>query len=611
MKKFVTMLLAAAAVFAGCNGGDNADLQSQIDDLDARLTSVENAVSQLKNDFNSLQILVQGLQDKVYISNITDTPQGWDLLMTNGRTLSIINGEGGSGDALGTRKDPDDGKYYWTLNGNYLLVEGNKVPVYSETYVNPEFKIEDNKLYVKFAGETDFTLIGEVGSSVAPAVTNVEEVGGNVVITLAAGETIVVPKIAQLALSVSGPSTMEAGATETFAYSVTGSDASTQVVALAQGNWKAVVNASSASAGSIDVTAPAVWEDGRIVVLASNASLVVMKVIEVSEGTPAPSISITDNVLNVPAAGGTFNIPVVANFQPEFSGNPAWITVAEVKAVYNFSFTVAANDGAQRSATVTFRNADGSATAAVEVSQEAKSTVAAQWYKVSQWEIQSATRKTYYNNAWKENSPNYGTMPSDTAGVITFDHSGSLSAGTTSNNANKLDVPTSSSAFKVHDPRAYGTWEGDSWTLESLYGAEAGQKAKVYFEIAGSQTSMGFWKMEYLDGTEWKLAATAKTVSFNGADVVYTHRLYDRYDEVHSVNGAEEPGFIPFASDEVTFSAATAKITFRMTAVTTIQTDGVTISKSVADGGDGAGGWIELVASMTATYHFPQIWLYK
>lgn len=598
------MLFATAAILTACESGDNADLQTQIDDLDARLTSVENAVAQLKNDYNTISSLVGQIDKRDYIINFTDTAQGWDILFQSGKTLSIINGTGGTGDALGAKKDDADGIYYWTLNGNFFLVEGNKVPVYGEKTQNPEFKIDGSKLYVKFDGDADYTLIGEVGSSVVPAVSKVEEVGGNVVFTLAAGDPISIPKIVPLTLSITGPATMEAGATEVFAYTLAGGDASSLVVALAQGNWKATATATGASAGTISVTAPAVWEDGKVVVLASNSTTVVMKVIEISQGTAAPSINITDNVLNVPAKGDTYSIPVVANFQPEFSGNPAWITITEVKAVYNYSFVVAKNDGEARNAVITFKNSEGTASATITVNQEAKGSEP-EWTLISKWPIQSsANAELYYKTAWGANSPDFGVMPHPTEGTITFDHSGSVAAGTSSSNNNKIDLSkvNADNNMKANNPRAYGTWAGDFWKFESLKGANAGEKAKIFFELTASETSMGYWKMEYLDGSEWKLAAPSKTVSYKGSDVVYTHRF------------ADDKQYVPFEA-EVTFSVNVDKVTFKLTAVTTFQMDGTTQRETVADGGIGTGGWICLQASVpdggTAADHYPQIWLYK
>lgn len=609
MKKSPLIIAAAAlALFAGCSSYDDSGIKTELKNLDARVTNVEKDIAQLKSDYNTLQSLVNGLNKNVYISNVTPTTVGWDLLMTDGTTLHIINGSEASGDTIGVKKD-SDGKYYWTLNGSYLLVDGNKVPVYGETYKDPEFKIEDSKLYVKFSGSNDFVLIGSVGSTITPAVTDVKEEGGNVIITLAQGGNIVIPKVSPLALNITGPSTMLSGATESFAYTVTGSDDKTEVVALAQGNWKAEVKAADKSSGTVEVTAPEVWENGCVVVLASNSSLVVMKVINITEGTPAPEISITSDTLKVPAAGGTYNVPVVANFEPVVAGGTDWLTVAEVKATYNYSFVVSANAAAtERKATVTFKNDANSASATVTVVQAGKT---AEWTKVSVWPIQSSSNKAYYNSTWKANSPNYGVMPLDTAGTITFHHEFSVAAGTTSSNNNKLDVPTSSSTFKVsHNPRAYGTWEGDNWTFESLTGAKAGEKSRIYFELGASGASMAYWKMEYLDGTEWKLAAESKNVSFHGSDVVYTHRLYDYEDTEHSVGGTTEPGYIPFASDDVTYSNDTEKITFKLTAVTTLKANGEE-GKTVAEEGTGASGWIVLCASTTARDHYPQIWLYK
>ena len=263
----------------------------------------------------------------------------------------------------------------------------------------------------------------------------------------------------------------------------------------------------------------------------------------------------------------------------------------------------------QDSADVVFKNAEGTASETVKVNQEAHAKA---WTLLSKWPIQSTANKSYYSSAWKAHSPEYGEMPHETQGTIIFDHRASVAAGTTSDKNNALDVPTSSSAFKPHDPRAYGTWDGDFWNLESLQGASAGEKIRVFFELAGSANTMGYWKMEYLDGSEWKIAGPSHTVSYKGSDVTYTHRMYDQSDTEHASGG--NAGFIPFEA-EATLTADVEKVTFRLTAVTTYCTDGVTARTAVSEGGEGTSGWIMLVASApeggTAADHHPHIEVFR
>ena len=607
MKKFFLLMSAAAALFAACSEYDDSALKQDIADLASRVATVEASVNQLKTDCNALSTAVDALKNNLYVANVSQTANGWDLLLSDGRTIDIDNSKTAAGDVLGVRKDTD-GKWYWTLNGEFLLLDFKKVPVNADSGV-VDIKIENSGLYVKLAGQADWQLVGAVGSSVTPAVSDVKEEGGNVVIYLTAGGSISIPKLAPLSLSISGPSSMKEGESAEFSYTVTGNDSNTEVVALAQGNWTAVLTGTKAS-GSISVTAPAVWEDGTVVVLASNTNLVVMKVIHIAQGVDDPAIEIiANNVLEVPEAGGVYNIPVIANFEPVVVNGSDWIEVVEVKSNYAYTLTVAANTADARSADVVFKNAEGTASETVKVNQEAHAKA---WTLLSKWPIQSTANKSYYSSAWKAHSPEYGEMPHETQGTIIFDHRASVAAGTTSDKNNALDVPTSSSAFKPHDPRAYGTWDGDFWNLESLQGASAGEKIRVFFELAGSANTMGYWKMEYLDGSEWKIAGPSHTVSYKGSDVTYTHRMYDQSDTEHASGG--NAGFIPFEA-EATLTADVEKVTFRLTAVTTYCTDGVTARTAVSEGGEGTSGWIMLVASApeggTAADHHPHIEVFR
>lgn len=44
----------------------------------------------------------------------------------------------------------DNGVYYWTIDGEFILNNGQKVPVTGKDGLTPQFKIQDGKWYVSF-----------------------------------------------------------------------------------------------------------------------------------------------------------------------------------------------------------------------------------------------------------------------------------------------------------------------------------------------------------------------------------------------------------------------------------------------------------------------------
>ena len=63
--------------------------------------------------------------------------------------IVIKDGEAGAAPAIGVKLD-SDGKYYWTLDGEFITEGGKKMPVTGDDGVTPVFKIENDTWYVSY-----------------------------------------------------------------------------------------------------------------------------------------------------------------------------------------------------------------------------------------------------------------------------------------------------------------------------------------------------------------------------------------------------------------------------------------------------------------------------
>lgn len=164
MKRFLTYALVVLLATA-CYNDD--ELKSRLDDVDQRLTNVETLVSSLNTQLTKLQELISGKQ---FISNIEDKEDGTHVItFVNSygemSTMTLKDGAKGADGTNGTNgangadgqtpdisvKQAPDGKWYWTVNGEWLLdAEGNTVPVTGERGVAPSLKIENGKWYVSY-----------------------------------------------------------------------------------------------------------------------------------------------------------------------------------------------------------------------------------------------------------------------------------------------------------------------------------------------------------------------------------------------------------------------------------------------------------------------------
>lgn len=112
------------------------------------------------------------------------------------------------------------------------------------------------------------------------------------------------------------------------------------------------------------------------------------------------------------------------------------------------------------------------------------------------------------------------------------------------NNKFKLDVESG-------NPRCTGPWPGDYWDFSTNASAKAGETVEISFETRTSGTGHKYWRLEYLDGTEWKVAGTALKTSEPGSEIVYTHTM--------NADGKTNV----FVDTKVTYENATSMIEFR------------------------------------------------
>lgn len=119
----------------------------------------------------------------------------------------------------------------------------------------------------------------------------------------------------------------------------------------------------------------------------------------------------------------------------------------------------------------------------------------------------------------------------------------------------KLDVESG-------NPRCTGPWPGDYWDFATNASAKAGETVEISFETRTSATGHKYWRLEYLDGTEWKVAGTALKTSEPGSEIVYTH--------IMNADGKTNV----FVDTQVTYENATSMIEFRFVCAANWQAKG-------------------------------------
>ena len=134
-------LLAFAALFAvvaltSCKYDDD-DLWNSVHGLENRVAKLEELCKQMNTNISSLQTIVTALQNNVYVTGTTPLMKdgkeiGYTITFSKGNPITIYHGkdgqdgEDGTTPTIGVKKDTD-GVYYWTLNGEFIVVDGEKI----------------------------------------------------------------------------------------------------------------------------------------------------------------------------------------------------------------------------------------------------------------------------------------------------------------------------------------------------------------------------------------------------------------------------------------------------------------------------------------------------
>ena len=171
-------LLAYAALFAvvaltSCKYDDD-DLWNSVHGLENRVAKLEELCKQMNTNISSLQTIVTALQNNVYVTGTTPLMKdgkeiGYTITFSKGNPITIYHGkdgqdgEDGITPTISVKKDTD-GVYYWTLNGEFIVVDGGKIQAEGTNGTNgttPQFKIENDYWFVSYDNGANWTQLGK------------------------------------------------------------------------------------------------------------------------------------------------------------------------------------------------------------------------------------------------------------------------------------------------------------------------------------------------------------------------------------------------------------------------------------------------------------------
>lgn len=160
MKKILFFALALLAVVA-CSKFDDSAIWEELDKHEDRIVKLETLCNQMNTNITSLQTIIIALQSNDYVVNIAPIMEGnkeigYTITFAKSGSITIYHGKDGKDGANGADgkdgqngtdgkdgkdgytpkigvKQHTDGRYYWTLDGTWLLDDnGNMIPATGE-----------------------------------------------------------------------------------------------------------------------------------------------------------------------------------------------------------------------------------------------------------------------------------------------------------------------------------------------------------------------------------------------------------------------------------------------------------------------------------------------
>lgn len=440
MKRFLSILSLVILGLASVACYDDAELRESIEDLDSRVKTLETLCSEMNTNITSLVAVVNAMQKGDYVVSVSPLEEdgvevGYRIVFKESGVVDLYHGKDGADGAdgkdgangtdgtngtngadgkdghspvLGT-KQAEDGAYYWTVDGEWVLdAEGNRIPLVT-LGATPELKIENNIWYVTYDGET----WEEVGPAVAVGIKSIETVGGELVITMADGDAFRIPlgSPMKVVLGEFDVKTLQYGSDLVIPYTVEGVEGDVVVFLLSEGSGFAIELVEEAAlAGKVTISQIEATEKevaGKIGIFAvAEDGTTVSQAVRFVSGVFA-TVEGNEEEYAVDGKGGKVEFKVATNGTFEVETGADWVTYVETKAVEEktLTFEVAANEGEARTADVKITSGKielgftiAQAAASEEEEEFVETLVGA--YKVQKFWVYGGTGPNYGGAGW-------------------------------------------------------------------------------------------------------------------------------------------------------------------------------------------------------------------
>ena len=132
---------------------DDSELWNEVNSLGNRVTDIESRLESFNSDINSIKLIVDALQRKVYLNGVTTLENGYMLHFSDGSAITIHDGKDGKDAPVINVQLYNDGKYYWvqTIGGKTSWLYdsyGNMIQASGNDAITPQLKVDSDMFWI-------------------------------------------------------------------------------------------------------------------------------------------------------------------------------------------------------------------------------------------------------------------------------------------------------------------------------------------------------------------------------------------------------------------------------------------------------------------------------
>ncbi len=189
--KTLVCALCATTVLGSCSF-DDGELWNAVNSQEERLSALEKWQKSVEAQLGALQGIISATD---YVTGVEavekDGVKGYKISFLHAQPITLYYNEGGEisgSSSVGVAQEEGTNKYYWTMDGEPLMVDGKKVYVSGNDAVSMKPNAENPEIFDLTIG--DYTVTVDQNAVGAHPILGVEEKDGKVIVNINANTKV-------------------------------------------------------------------------------------------------------------------------------------------------------------------------------------------------------------------------------------------------------------------------------------------------------------------------------------------------------------------------------------------------------------------------------------